>query len=71
MLIDSHCHLDYFSDSDLPLMLARAAEAGIGEMVTIGTTLAQSQTLPAMAMRQSAPMAMRAAASLVTMPPEL
>ena len=53
MLIDSHCHLDYFSDSDLPLVLARAAEAGIGEMVTIGTTLAQSQTLPAMAMRQS------------------
>ena len=52
MLIDSHCHLDYFSDSDLPLVLARAAEAGIGEMVTIGTTLAQSQTLPAMAMLQ-------------------
>ncbi|HXT82581.1 MAG TPA: TatD family hydrolase [Acetobacteraceae bacterium] len=51
MLIDSHCHLDYYSDTDLPLVLARAAEAGVGEMVTIGTTLAQSATLPAMAAR--------------------
>ena len=53
MLIDSHCHLDYYSDTDLPLVLARAAEAGVGEMVTIGTTLAQSATLPAMAARHA------------------
>lgn len=42
MLIDSHCHLDYFSGDDLAGVLARAAEAGVGEMVTIGTRLTQS-----------------------------
>jgi TatD DNase family protein len=49
MLIDSHCHLDYFTPMELPEVLARAAAAGVGEMVTIGTTLAQSQGLPALA----------------------
>ena len=48
MLIDSHCHLDYFTEADRPAVLARATEAGVVEMVTIGTTLAQSRTLPAM-----------------------
>ena len=43
MLIDSHCHLDYFTDAERPDVLARAAAAGVGEMVTIGTTLAQSR----------------------------
>jgi TatD DNase family protein len=42
MLIDSHCHLDYFTAEELPVILARAAEAGVGEMVTIGTRLGQS-----------------------------
>jgi TatD DNase family protein len=42
MLIDSHCHLDYFTAEELPAILARAAEAGVGEMVTIGTRLGQS-----------------------------
>lgn len=42
MLVDSHCHLDYFSPEELPGVLARAAEAGVGEMVTIGTRLAQA-----------------------------
>ena len=41
MLIDSHCHLDYFAD-DLPGLFAHAAAAGVSEMVTIGTTLDQS-----------------------------
>jgi TatD DNase family protein len=49
MLIDSHCHLDYFTDAERPEVLARAAAAGVGEMVTIGTTLAQSRTLPTLA----------------------
>jgi TatD DNase family protein len=44
MLIDSHCHLDYFLD-ELPALLARAAAAGVGELVTIGTTLDQSLTI--------------------------
>jgi TatD DNase family protein len=46
MLIDSHCHLDDYTPAELPEVLARATAAGVGEMVTIGTTLAQSQTLP-------------------------
>jgi TatD DNase family protein len=46
MLIDSHCHLDYFTPLELPDVLARATAAGVAEVVTIGTTLAQSQTLP-------------------------
>ena len=49
MLIDSHCHLDYFSDADLPGVLARAAAAGVDELVTIGTTLAQSAKLRTLA----------------------
>jgi TatD DNase family protein len=48
MLVDSHCHLDYFTPAELPDVLARAAAAGVGEMVTIGTTLAQSERLPEM-----------------------
>jgi TatD DNase family protein len=46
MLIDSHCHLDYFTPLELPDVLARATGAGVAEVVTIGTTLQQSQTLP-------------------------
>src|SRR5271170_5889045 len=49
MLIDSHCHLDYYTDAERPDVLARAAAAGVGAMVTIGTTLTQSQLLPAIA----------------------
>jgi TatD DNase family protein len=44
MLTDTHAHLDFpdFAD-DLPQILARAAEAGVHRIVTIGTTLAGSQ----------------------------
>jgi TatD DNase family protein len=48
MLIDSHCHLDYYTSAELPDVLARAAAGGVGEMVTIGTTMAQSARLPAL-----------------------
>ncbi len=44
MLVDSHCHLDYFT-AELDAVLARAAEAGVGELVTIGTTLDQSRAI--------------------------
>ena len=44
MLIDSHCHLDYFRADELPRRAGRAAAAGVGEMVTIGTRLTQSAT---------------------------
>ena len=49
MLIDSHCHLDYFTDEERPGVLARAAAAGAAEVCTIGTTLAQSAALVALA----------------------
>jgi TatD DNase family protein len=49
MLIDSHCHLDYYTPEELPGVLARAASLGVGEMVTIGTTLAQSLNIRALA----------------------
>jgi TatD DNase family protein len=42
MLIDSHCHLDYYSPEEKPQILARAWEAGVGELVTIGTRLSRA-----------------------------
>ena len=49
MLIDSHCHLDYFTAAELPAVLARAVAAGVGETVTIGTRWQQSLDLRALA----------------------
>ena len=49
MLIDSHCHLDYFKPDELEALLAHAAAAGVGEMVTIGTRLTESGTVRALA----------------------
>jgi TatD DNase family protein len=49
VLIDSHCHLDYFQGEDLAGVLARAAAAGVGEMVTIGTRLSRSAEMRALA----------------------
>jgi TatD DNase family protein len=43
MLIDSHCHLDYFTPGELPDVVARAHEAGVGKMVTIGTRLSRAE----------------------------
>jgi TatD DNase family protein len=43
MLIDSHCHLDYYTPEEKPQILARAWEAGVGELVTIGTRLSRAQ----------------------------
>lgn len=43
MLIDSHCHLDYFDQpGERDAVLARAAAAGVGEMVHIGVRLPDS-----------------------------
>ena len=49
MLIDSHCHLDYFEGAELDAVLARARDAGVGELVTIGTRLTQSAEVRAIA----------------------
>lgn len=41
MIVDSHCHLDYEAlAGDEAGVVARAVEAGVGQMVTIGTTRA-------------------------------
>ena len=48
MLIDSHCHLDYWSAEELPGLLERARAAGVGELVSIGTSLEQSRTIMAL-----------------------
>ncbi len=52
MLVDSHCHLD-FPDfaGDLEGIAARAAEAGIGRMVTISTRVRKLPELIAIAER--------------------
>ena len=49
MLIDSHCHLDYFKPDERVTLLANAAAAGVGEMVTIGTRLTQSDVVRGLA----------------------
>jgi TatD DNase family protein len=39
-LIDSHCHLERFAQQgELDAVLARAAEAGVGRLITIGTSV--------------------------------
>ena len=52
MLIDSHCHLDFpdFAD-DLDAIVARAADAGIGRIVTISTRVRRLGELIAIAER--------------------
>jgi TatD DNase family protein len=49
MLVDSHCHLDYFTEAERGDVIARAQAAGVAEMVTIGVTLSQSLQAQAIA----------------------
>ena len=44
MLVDTHAHLDFpeFAD-DFDAILHRAKEAGVGRIITIGTTLKSSR----------------------------
>ncbi len=42
MFIDSHCHLDHFDDAEIPEVVARARDAGVERMVTIGVRADQS-----------------------------
>lgn len=51
MLIDSHCHLDYFSEAEIGDVMARAAENGVGRMVTIGVRMSQVPVVKALAER--------------------
>ncbi|MBO6037722.1 MAG: TatD family hydrolase [Acetobacter sp.] len=41
-LIDSHCHLDHFSQEEIPTLLTQAREAGVGGLITIGTRLSRA-----------------------------
>jgi TatD DNase family protein len=43
MLIDSHCHLDYFSDDEIEAVLDRARAAGVERMLSIGVRMSQSR----------------------------
>jgi TatD DNase family protein len=51
MLIDSHCHLDTFDDAEIPEVIARAREAGVERMVTIGVRADQSAAIRCLAER--------------------
>jgi TatD DNase family protein len=49
-LVDSHCHLDFPDFSgEVDAIVARAAEAGVGRMVTICTRLRQADAVRAIA----------------------
>ena len=50
MLVDAHCHLgDAAFDPDRDAVLARARQAGVGHVVVIGATLAESERAVALA----------------------
>jgi TatD DNase family protein len=52
MLVDSHCHLDFPDFApDLDAVIDRAAAAGIGTMLTIGTSLGRFEQVLAVAER--------------------
>jgi TatD DNase family protein len=51
MLVDSHCHLDYYAEAEIEDVIARAHAAGVAEMVTIGTRIPQAAKVKALAER--------------------
>lgn len=51
MIVDSHCHLDYFDEAEQPAIVARAVAAGVTRMVTIGTRVDQAAAVKAIAER--------------------
>lgn len=51
MLVDSHCHLDYFAPDEIAAVVARAREAGIGRLVSIGVRVEQAATVKSLAER--------------------
>ena len=54
MLVDSHCHLD-FSDfeEDMPLVMQRAEQSGVGIMQTICTRMSQFPDVLALTLRKN------------------
>jgi TatD DNase family protein len=51
MLVDSHCHLDYYVEAEIEQILARAREAGVARMVTIGVRMSQAAKVKELAER--------------------
>jgi TatD DNase family protein len=51
MLVDSHCHLDYFVEAEIEQVVARARQAGVGRLVTIGTRMSQATAVKALTER--------------------
>jgi len=51
MLVDSHCHLDYFVEAEIEDIVARAREAGVGRMVTIGVRVSQAAAVKSISER--------------------
>jgi TatD DNase family protein len=51
MLVDTHCHLDYFTEAEIEAVVQRARDAGVGHMVTIGTRMRQAAEAIALAER--------------------
>ena len=43
MLVDTHAHLDSFSDEEVSQILERATDVGVGFVISAGTTLASSR----------------------------
>lgn len=51
MLVDSHCHLDYYVETEIEQVVARAKQAGVGRMVTIGVRMSQAPKVKELAER--------------------
>ena len=53
ILVDSHCHLDYYKEEDgeLDAVVARARAAGVATMVTIGTRISEFERVRRIAER--------------------
>src|SRR6476661_10094348 len=51
MLVDSHCHLDYFTEAEIDAVVERARAAGVGRLVTIGVRVSQAPAVKALTER--------------------
>ncbi|WP_137124220.1 TatD family hydrolase [Roseomonas sp. HF4] len=51
MLVDSHCHLDYYVEAEIEQVIDRARAAGVGRMVTIGVRMSQAAAVKALVER--------------------
>ncbi|QLK50378.1 TatD family hydrolase [Ehrlichia ruminantium] len=47
MIVDSHCHLNYFNVEELPVIISNAEANGVKLMQTVCTTLSESTSLMA------------------------